>query len=182
MKTNTRIVALVLLLLVICAALCFPGCGKEEVTYTVTFDLNGGIPAPTFVTSVTVKEGETVTLTKPIRVGYVFDGWYSTSPLHPGIFEAGTPVTENLTLVATWRDQKTDRRISCMVTLELDGGALPDGIEPTFRVPVGGRYELPEPTKTGYVFDGWYTASGGKVTPLYGYTKDITLYAHWIET
>ncbi|MDR0519350.1 MAG: InlB B-repeat-containing protein [Clostridiales Family XIII bacterium] len=42
--------------------------------------------------------------------------------------------------------------------------------------------ELPAPTRTGYSFDGWYTASSGgaKVaadTPL---TGNATLYAHWI--
>ena len=43
---------------------------------------------------------------------------------------------------------------------------------------------LPTPTRTGYVFDGWYTSAssgtkigsgGGSYTP----NKDITVYAHW---
>ena len=43
---------------------------------------------------------------------------------------------------------------------------------------------LPTPTRTGYVFDGWYTSAssgskigsgGGSYTP----SKDITVYAHW---
>ena len=40
---------------------------------------------------------------------------------------------------------------------------------------------LPTPTKTGYTFDGWYTAStgGNKVTSPYTPTNDITLYARW---
>ncbi len=43
---------------------------------------------------------------------------------------------------------------------------------------------LPTPTRTGYVFDGWYTtaASGTKIGgggASYTPSKDITVYAHW---
>ena len=40
---------------------------------------------------------------------------------------------------------------------------------------------LPKPTKSGYTFDGWYTASSGgtKVNNTYTPTENITLYAHW---
>ena len=41
--------------------------------------------------------------------------------------------------------------------------------------------KLPKPTKSGYTFDGWYTASSGgtKVNNTYTPTSNITLYAHW---
>lgn len=40
---------------------------------------------------------------------------------------------------------------------------------------------LPTPTKSGYTFNGWYTASSGgtKVSNTYTPTGNITLYAHW---
>lgn len=40
---------------------------------------------------------------------------------------------------------------------------------------------LPKPTKSGYTFGGWYTASSGgtKVNNIYTPTGNITLYAHW---
>ena len=40
---------------------------------------------------------------------------------------------------------------------------------------------LPTPSKTGYVFDGWYTAAtdGSKITSPYMPTNNTTLYAHW---
>lgn len=40
---------------------------------------------------------------------------------------------------------------------------------------------LPKPTKSGYTFVGWYTASSGgtKVNNTYTPTGNITLYAHW---
>jgi|GEM_PF-1987695 len=41
---------------------------------------------------------------------------------------------------------------------------------------------LPTPTRSGYSFDGWYTAANGgiKITETTTVTTDITLYAHWI--
>jgi uncharacterized repeat protein (TIGR02543 family) len=40
---------------------------------------------------------------------------------------------------------------------------------------------LPTPTRTGYTFNGWFTAKSGgtKVTTSYKPTKDVTLYAQW---
>lgn len=40
---------------------------------------------------------------------------------------------------------------------------------------------LPKPTKSGYTFGGWYTASSGgtKVSNTYIPEENITLYAHW---
>ena len=42
---------------------------------------------------------------------------------------------------------------------------------------------LPTPTRTGYMFDGWYTSrdGGSKVTENVIVTKDVTYYAHWRE-
>lgn len=44
---------------------------------------------------------------------------------------------------------------------------------------------LPEPTRAGYTFDGWYTSAGGGVrmtanTVVFN-TSDFTPYAHWTE-
>ncbi len=70
----------------------------------------------------------------------------------------------------------------CTVTLETNGGALPDGDSP-FASVVGAA--LPTPTKTGYTFTGWYTASDFSVEPVNEIpspssgSADITLYAGW---
>lgn len=44
--------------------------------------------------------------------------------------------------------------------------------------------ELPETTREGYQFDGWYTAKDGgeRVTKIDALTGDMTLYAHWTAT
>ena len=42
---------------------------------------------------------------------------------------------------------------------------------------------LPTPTRSDYIFDGWYTTSSGgeKITTDYVFTSDTTVYAHWTK-
>lgn len=67
------------------------------------------------------------------------------------------------------------------VTLTLKynyAGAPSDKI---LSVPINNNTSLGSPSRTGYTFDGWYTASSGgnKVSDPYKVTKNTTLYAHW---
>ncbi len=78
---------------------------QEEPTasYLVTFDSAGG----SAVASQTVKEGDKVTKPEdPTRDGYTFTGWLLSNEAYD--FE--TPVTSDLTLVASWKqnDSKKD--------------------------------------------------------------------------
>ena len=69
-----------------------------------------------------------------------------------------------------------------MVTLDENGGEALE--EPAISIienrAVG---TLPTPTRTGYVFSGWWTAPDGgeRVTSDTVVTADMTLYAHWQE-
>lgn len=66
------------------------------------------------------------------------------------------------------------------VTLDPAGGTL-DG-EKTLTVWYGEAYGiLPEPTKAGYQFTGWYDAAGSRVnaSTVYAAASDTTLTAHW---
>ncbi len=138
-------------------------------TYTVTFNSNGG----SAVESQTVYEGETATEpTPPTRSGYTFEGWYDSTLTTAYIFS--TPVIADITLYAKWTAVATHT-----VTFNSNGGSavtpqtVNDGAlatEPT-----------PEPTKSGYLFGGWYSDIG--LTTAYNFntpvTADITLYAKW---
>ncbi len=94
------------LLITLCAAFTFAGVAckdnqesSSELTYTVTLDANGGTFTSGTTTSVSVKAGETVTITEtPTRDGWTFDGW--TLDGHP--YALSTPVTSNITLYATY--------------------------------------------------------------------------------
>ena len=69
------------------------------------------------------------------------------------------------------------------VTLDANGGTVNPG---SITVTQGATYgTLPTPTRSGYSFNGWFTASTGgtQVTSSTVCTEnsDHTLYAHWIE-
>ena len=64
--------------------------------YTVTFDADGGTPAPA---AQTVQKGSTATApTEPTKDGFTFAGW----TLGGSAYDFATPVTGNITLVASW--------------------------------------------------------------------------------
>lgn len=70
------------------------------------------------------------------------------------------------------------------VTFNPNGGQC---TTPSKKVTYGKTYgTLPVPSRTGYVFDGWYTSANGgkKVTSSTTVTSTAnhTLYAHWTET
>ena len=66
------------------------------VNYTVTFDAYGGTPAPA---AQTVQKGSTATApAEPTKDGFTFGGW----TLGGSAYDFATPVTGNITLVASW--------------------------------------------------------------------------------
>ncbi|WDL95644.1 InlB B-repeat-containing protein [Alicyclobacillus sp. ALC3] len=135
---------------------------------TVTFDSNGG----SSVTSESVAYDSYATQpTNPTKAGYVFAGWYTDSTLQ-NAFSFGTPVTWNITLYAKWTAQEY------AVNFNSNGGS-----QVQYQlVPYGSDATAPaSPTKTGYVFAGWYTDSTFQnafsfTTPI---TSSLTLYAKW---
>ena len=69
------------------------------------------------------------------------------------------------------------------VTLDPNGGSLS---QTELVVPINGTYgNLPIPTRTGHIFDGWFTqpSGGDKITSSTEVTQtsDHTLYAHWTK-
>lgn len=72
------------------------------------------------------------------------------------------------------------------ITYDAEGGAFSSGETKTVRnVPSGSSYMVGEgidtPVRTGYSFDGWYTAAGDgeKVQGSVTAETDTTYYAHW---
>ena len=74
--------------------------GTEPVSYTVTFDSQGG----SAVTSQTVTEGGKVSApADPVRTGYTFGGWF-TDPGCTKAWSFDSAVTGDLTLYAKWTE------------------------------------------------------------------------------
>lgn len=71
------------------------------------------------------------------------------------------------------------------ITLDPNGGTLPDGTTNPMTTGTDGKLTaaLPTPTRTGFVFDGWFTeqTGGAKVTADTVFNTDATLYAQWSE-
>ena len=139
-------------------------------SYSVNFDSNGG----SAVASQSVKYGSKASRpTDPTRAGHTFQGWY-TSRDGGARYDFNQTVTGDVTLYAHWSVNS--------YTLTFDGnGGKPS--EASRTVAYGGQYgSLPTATRTGYAFQGWYTARDGgtKVSPSTTMgAADTTLYARW---
>ena len=147
----------------------------EVSTYTITLNPNGGSVSPTIKT---VTYGQAYgTLPTPTRTGYTFAGWWTAKDTGGKQVTASTVcyASGNYTLYARWAPK------TYTVTLNPNGGTCGTS---TKTVTYGQAYgALPTPTRSGYTFDGWYTAkTGGKKvtasTVCYA-TGDYTLYARW---
>ncbi|MDR2193654.1 MAG: InlB B-repeat-containing protein [Treponema sp.] len=149
--------------------------------YTVTFNANGGSVSPS---SVTVEAGKTVSsLPTPTKTdgATVFWGWYATNGTTNNdwgsSFTTATVVTADREVFARWGDTAPTKYT---VTFNADGGSVtPSSIQVVSGDTAG---TLPIPTKTGYAFDGWFTAQHGGGTPFTAatpVTAALTVYAKW---
>ena len=148
--------------------------------YTITFHPNGGEVSPT---SKTLTENDTVygELPTPTRDGYIFEGWHTATEYGTRI-AADTEFADkrNQTLYAVWAEIKETYE----VTLEANGGTVTPS---SVTVEEGGVYgALPEPSRDGCAFLGWFTEPSGGTritseTPV-RLTANQTLYAHWVAT
>ena len=141
--------------------------------YTLTYNANGG--------TVTAEPKEVKTgsaygeLPTPAREGYAFAGWFTAATGGTEITATTTvAISENQTIYAHWAANRT-------VTLDANGGEC---FAESLTLADGMAYgELPEPTREGYTFAGWYTAEteGTEVesTTVNDRGEDHTLYAHW---
>ena len=114
---------------------------KEANKYTVTFDIDGILTNQTVVENSKALEPET-----PTKSGYTFIGWY-TSKDSKTKFDFNTSITSNITLYAMFEKDP----VYYTVTFDIDG------VTTTSKVVENNKVEEPTtPTKTGYVFKGWY--------------------------
>ena len=116
----------------------------------------------------------TYTLPTPERDGYIFEGWYN-NPEGTGTALTSIPAGWKGTLYAIWREADP-----ADVTWVLNGGNI-EGTLP--RKITDAPYTIPTPTRTGYVFLGWYDnreGTGSALTTLPVGWKG-TVYAKWRE-
>lgn len=153
---------------------------RTPYTYIVTFSSNGG---NAYTETKTVIEPATtidaLPATEPTKSGSVFVEWNTKADGTGDAFTTSTVVTETTTVYAKWR-----AAYSHTVTFNSNGGdteadpAAIDVVEPATTV---GTLPATVPTKSGNIFDGWYTAASGgtEFTATTPVTGDITVFAKW---
>ena len=158
---------------------------------TVTLDPNGGSVSPT---SMTVTYASAYgTLPTPTRQGHEFTGWYLDSTK----IESTTTVSRETshTLVAHWNKNEYT------ITLNRQSGsggpeAIYERYNNAWYSTLGGTTAITTittPTRAGYTFGGYYTATSGGGTKIIDktgkivasattFTADTTVYAYWYTT
>jgi len=142
--------------------------------FVITFNANGGSVSPT---SIIGASGTEIRLPTPTRSGYIFNGWYSSASEGEryGGGDSYT-VSSSLTMYAQWTE-------GFVITFDANGGSVSSA---SLTVLPGTEITLPTPTRSGYIFNGWYSsASGGE---RYGGGGDsytvigtLTMYAQWTD-
>ena len=163
---------------------------NETGNYKITLLLNDGVSQPK-VFSGSVEDTSSVTIPNPTREGFDFTGW-STEDNTLILSSEGetTIITKDIpggevTLSALWSASENEK-----YTVELDpaGGTLPEGAESTITglIPGSQILSLPVPTRSGYIFSGWYIGDTDEQVPPYTQnanqaSKTTVFTAHWTE-
>jgi uncharacterized repeat protein (TIGR02543 family) len=141
---------------------------------TVTFDPNGGTGSMTNQSSCGAAN---LTGNAFTRTGYTFAGWNTAANGSGTAYANGAsyPFTASATLYAQWTAN------TLTVTYNSQGGsAISSGSTTT-----GGQIAASPgtPTRAGYTFNGWFTASSGGTAISFPYTHNqtanFTLFAQW---
>lgn len=148
------------------------------LTYTISYNANGGInaPEPQTKTAGTPLKLSTV---EPTRTGYTFLGWTESAYASIPSYKAGDSFEAdyNATLYAVWK-----RKIY-IISYDSNGGInTPDSQEKVYDVNIS--LSLSKPMRTGYRFVNWNTSmdgTGDSYEPGGVITADapLQLYAQW---
>ena len=154
---------------------------KSEI-FTVTFNSLGG----TTVESQQIEAGSFVEKpTEPTKLGYSFDGWYTSTDGGKTLstkFDFTTSILSDITLYAKWN------AIIFTVTFNTDSGIFTE--DTNQNVNYGEKVIEPkDPIRNGYDFLGWYESTDNGITLSelsYSFdtvvTENIELYAKWKVT
>lgn len=143
-------------------------------TYTITYNLDGGINDEGNTDSYTYGVG--LTLNNPTKDGFSFEGWFDNELFNESeLTEISDTDTGNKILYARWVVSENN------ITYYLNGGENDPANVDTYVT--GEGLILATPSKSGYEFMGWYTSSAflGTAKTAIGTaeTGDISLYAKW---
>ena len=169
------------------------------ITYTITYNGNGSTRGSTPQSSHTYDEAKKLTTNGFERTGFEFVGWstqatgskqYSNSE---SVVNLSSQNGSKITLYAVWKEEEYT------ITFNANGGTIQEDTKKVvYSSTQNNDVSALNPTKTGYIFSGWYTSTSGGIQ-VYGsngkcnvnangywtsskqwiYTDNITLYAQW---
>lgn len=138
--------------------------------YLISYDLQGGVNSISNPTKYTI-EDQNIVLSAPSRAHYVFGGWTECGKATNTIDVSRLC---DISLVATWTAEKYG------INYNLNGGSCEDTLVTEYTVE-SANIALPNLTKKGYAFDGWYDNAafdGERVNNIpRGSYGNISLYA-----
>lgn len=168
--------------------------GREDITlyavwsvqtYTISFNANGGSGAPSAMRVAKVASSVKIPATRPTRSGYTFRGWATSASSTTVAYNAGDNYTNksDITLYAVWEENSTTPTIT---TIEINYDANGGENAPAATVSEPGSITLSSetPTRDGYSFLGWSTASDATTATYQAgataeFNVDTLLYAVW---
>lgn len=154
----------------------------EAIFHTITFNPLGG----TAVTNTTllIEHGQfIVNFPATSKLNHTFDGWYTGVTPNDVLFTSSMPVVQDMTLFARFtlipeNPEVETGKVTWVVAFDAQGGNPVSSIQ----VEDGRTFQLPNATRTGYVFLGWFTGTlptdvvFNSTTPV---LRNTTLYARW---
>ncbi len=147
-------------------------------TYTIAFYGNGANSGSTASKTCTYDSYCTLTANGFYRTGYTFSGWATSSG--GGVAYGNTASVRNLATSGTVNLYAKWSANSYTLTYNNNGGSGCGTKSVTYDSTYG---NLCTPSRTGYKFDGWYTAASGgsavSTTTKVSTAGNHTLYAHW---
>ncbi len=171
------------------------------ISYTIRFHANGGEGT---VEEISAKYDQDITLPACgfTRAGYQFNGWSTYASASSG--DAAGKTVKNLTstegAVVDYYAAWAGLPVQVTIDLNYEGGenytrtgVVGKNYNYVYNESTGGASfsSLPTPTRTGYLFDGWFTAAEGgeeigTEEKKFGFTaadaeNGKTMYAHWAK-
>lgn len=145
--------------------------------YTVLFESNGGSATSS---QTIVFDGLVIEPEYPVRMGYLFQGWFKDQMLSvPWVFQSDR-VEGNTTLYAKWTAAPADYYIVNFIS-----GFVTN--VPSQQVYKGTGLSAPNLVREGYTLEGWYTSLNNGLTldEKWSFTSNVVnsnfnLYAKWI--
>lgn len=165
MKTKKLFIYCLILISIFLISCTNPFFMRAAKIYEVTFETNGGTTVASIKTDLIKKSPETN------KYNCDFEGWYTNPKFENDAITFPFDITEDITLYAKWNQKYT-------VYFETNGGTEVSPITNSILDSV------PQPSKSDCTFAGWYlnaNLTGSPVEFPYKPTKDVTLYAKWLQ-